>query len=245
VVPGIAGLETVRHFHRAGLIADPRTTWGRLEGNPLQRLTREMTGLCPPHFIVNVTLNRSKAITAIYAGSVSAAHDAGARQAFEESVVRVNRRFPVVVTSNGGYPHDQNFYQTVKGISAAARIVEPGGAILVISRCEQGLPEEGPFGQLLGSPLDSRALHESIRRAPVTEQDQWQVQTLLQCLEKAQIHLFSEISPGARERTRTLAVADPAERLRELTAGRPAGVPVAVLPQGPLTIPEYTGEATV
>jgi nickel-dependent lactate racemase len=241
IVPGIAGLETVRHFHRASLIANPSTTWGRLEGNPLQQLTREMTAMCPPHFIVNVTLNRSKHITAIYAGAVREAHDCGARHAFEESVVRVPERFPIVVTSNGGYPHDQNFYQTVKGISAAARIVEPGGSILAISRCEQGLPDEGPFGELLASPLGSAELHEAIRRAPVTQQDQWQVQTLLQCLEKARVYLYSEMAGSARERTRTVSVDDPAQKLRELTRGSAVRVPVAVLPQGPLTIPEWTG----
>ena len=242
IVPGIAGLETVRHFHRASLIADSATTWGRLEGNPLQRLTREMTGLCPPHFVVNVTLNRAKVITGIYAGAVREAHDYGAEQAFEQCVVRVPQRFPIVVTSNGGYPHDQNFYQTVKGISAAARIVEPNGAILAISRCEQGLPDEGPFGELLGSPLDNGQLHESIRRATVTQQDQWQVQTLLQSLEKARVYLYSELDGDARIRTRTISVDDPSETLRMLTQGFLHRVPVAVLPQGPLTIPEWLGE---
>jgi nickel-dependent lactate racemase len=56
VVPGIAGLETVRHFHRASLIAHPHATWARIFDNPLQALTREMALLAPPHFIVNVTL---------------------------------------------------------------------------------------------------------------------------------------------------------------------------------------------
>ena len=57
IVPGVAALRTIQHFHRAALIAHPRTTWGDIAGNPLQGLSREMAALCPPHFTVNVTLD--------------------------------------------------------------------------------------------------------------------------------------------------------------------------------------------
>jgi nickel-dependent lactate racemase len=237
IVPGIAGLRTVQHFHRAALIADPATTWGDVARNPLQRLTREMTALCPPHAIVNVTLNRAKAITGVFAGAVTAAHDAGCAAALHEATTPVPRRFPVVVTTNSGHPLDQNFYQTVKGISAAARIVEPDGTILALSRCDAGLPDEGEFRAILADPRPSPELHRAIRDAAVTRHDQWQVQTLLQCLEAAQVVLYSGLSAEQRRHTRTGHTEDPAGFLRGL--GRAAGrrLPVAVLPLGPLTIP--------
>ena len=236
VIPGIAGLETVRHFHRASLIAQPNATWARLADNPLQRLTREMTALCPPHFIVNVTLNRDKEITGVYAGDVTAAHDAGCAAALEEATIRVPRRYPVVVTTNSGYPLDQNFYQTVKGISAAARIVEPGGVILAASRCNMGLPEEGEFARILAEPCSDLDLHLAIQCAKTTRHDQWQVQTLLQCLEKARVILYSDLSEKDRALTRTSHTTDPAETLRQLAAAAGAPLPVAILPLGPLTV---------
>jgi nickel-dependent lactate racemase len=236
VIPGIAGLETVRHFHRASLIAQPNATWARLADNPLQRLTREMTALCPPHFIVNVTLNRDKEITGIYAGNVTAAHDAGCAAATEEATIPVPRRYPVVVTTNSGYPLDQNFYQTVKGISAAARIVEPSGVILAVSRCNNGLPEEGEFAHILADPRPDLELHLAIQCAKTTQHDQWQVQTLLQCLEKARVILFSELPEKARALTRTSHTSDPAETLRQLAAAAGKPLPVAILPLGPLTV---------
>lgn len=240
VIPGIAGLETVRHFHRASLIAQPNATWARLGDNPLQRLTREMTALCPPHFIVNVTLNRDKAITGFYAGDVTAAHDAGCAAALKEATIPVARRYPVVVTTNSGYPLDQNFYQTVKGISAAARIVEPGGVILSVSRCNLGLPEEGEFARILGDHRSNLELHLAIQCAKTTRHDQWQVQTLLQCLEKARVILHSELSEKDRAFTRTGHTTDPAETLRQLAAAAAEKpVPVAILPLGPLTIPTF------
>ncbi len=238
VVPGIAGLRTVQHFHRASLIADPRSTWGELKDNPLQRLSREMVALCPPDFIVNVTLNRAKEITGIFAGGSVPAHDAGCAAVLHEASIPVEDTFPVVVTTNSGYPLDQNFYQTVKGISAAARIVAPGGTILCISRCNAGLPDEGEFKDLLADSRPSNELHDAIKASELTRHDQWQVQTLLQCLEKARIILHSELPLAKRQITRTEHTDDPSATLHELANATPEGkLRVAIMPLGPLTIP--------
>jgi hypothetical protein len=77
-----------------------------------------------------------------------------------------------VVTTNSGYPLDQNFYQTVKGISAAARIVEPGGMILVLSRCNNGLPPEGEFAEVLSEPISDAELHANILATKAIRHDQ-------------------------------------------------------------------------
>jgi nickel-dependent lactate racemase len=243
IVPGVAGLRTIQHFHRSALIAHPRTTWGDTGGNPLQQLSREMVALCPPHFIVNVTLNLEKRITGVFAGTVTAAHDAGCIQAHHEALSLVPRRYPVVVTTNSGYPLDQNFYQTVKGISAAARICEPGGTILVASRCNLGLPNDGEFRSLLSDPRPSGALLEAILRSAETPHDQWQVQTLLQCLTQARIILHSELSVADRLLTRTGHSDDLVATLGDLARARVGRLPVALLPMGPLTIPVVAGRA--
>ena len=238
LIPGIAGLETVRHFHRASLIDSPEVTWAKIEGNPLQALTREMAALCPPHFVVNVTLNRDKDITGIFAGELIAVHNAGSKVSLEEATVQVSRRYPVVITTNSGYPLDQNFYQTVKGISAASRLVEQGGVILVLSKCDNGLPSEGEFASILSDFRDNDGLYQFILEAKVTKHDQWQVQTLLQCLAKARIVMYSSLSSGDRLITRTDHTDDLIATLLEIVDASSVGVlPVAVLPLGPLTIP--------
>jgi nickel-dependent lactate racemase len=246
IVPGIAGLRTIQHFHRAALIAHPGTTWGDLARNPLQALTRAMTALCPPDFIVNVTLDRAKAITGIFAGEALAAHDAGSARALAEAMTPVARAFPVVVTTNSGHPLDQNFYQTVKGISAAARIVEPGGTIVAVSECRAGLPEEGEFAKLLSDARSSADLLADILGRQETMHDQWQVQTLLQCLGKASVVLHSRLPPADRARTRTEHTDDLAGTLAELHRKNVQAVlPVAVLPLGPLTIPTVVAPQTM
>jgi nickel-dependent lactate racemase len=238
VVPGVAGLETVLDFHSARLIGDPRATWGDLEGNPLQQMTRDLVALMPPDAIVNVTLNGRREITGVVCGHYVAAHRLGCERARAAATVTVPAPFPVVVTTNSGYPLDQNFYQTVKGISAAARITAPGGAILCASACSAGLPPEGEFARLLRRPVAAEQLLAEILASPRTVPDQWQVQILLQCLRQARIYLHSELSAADQAATRLENCADLSATLAAWP--RPAGggrVRVAVLPLGPLTIP--------
>lgn len=237
IVPGIAAFETIQHFHRSSLIANPMCTWGELKNNPLQALTRKMTRCCPPDFIVNVTLNLDKAITGIFSGASEAVHDEGSAQALRESMVTVDRSYPVVLTSNSGAPLDQNFYQTVKGLCAASRIVEPGGHVVAISSCAQGLPAEGHFSQLLSRPENNETLADWILNNTQTLPDQWQVQSLLNCLQKSHIHLFSELSDQDQMLTRTQAVASLSETLKQISDQYSKPIPMAVLPMGPLTIP--------
>lgn len=237
VVPAIAGMKTIQHFHRAQLIAHPHSTWGDMETNPLQALTREMTALCPPDFLVNVTLNLDKQITGVFAGDVRAAHDAGCAKAAADATVTVPRAFPVVLTTNSGYPLDQNFYQTVKGISAAARIVAPNGVIVVASECRNGLPSEGEFRAILSDKRGSRELLDAILRETNTRHDQWQAQTMLQCLQKARVILYSGLSEQDRIATRAEISTDVGKTLDALQKTANGRLPIAVLPMGPLTIP--------
>ncbi|MBU2550951.1 MAG: nickel-dependent lactate racemase [Proteobacteria bacterium] len=238
IVPGVAGLETIYHFHRSELIAHPLTDWGRLDDNPLAALSREMVGLCPPDFIVNVTLNLDKEITDVFVGDHVEAHRQGCRRAEAEATVRAERLFPVVVTTNSGYPLDQNFYQTAKGISAAARIVEPGGAIIAVSECSGGLPNGSEFEAILRKPVSSARLLQEILENTRTWYDQWEVQVILQVLAKARILLFSSLTEDQARAARVEPVASIEQALDDLQRGRGSSpLPLALLPMGPLTIP--------
>lgn len=242
VVPGVAGVETVLGLHRAELIADPRSTWGVLVGNPIQAEIAEAVGFCPPDFMVNVTLNADKEMTGIYAGDYRKAHRQGCAAVKALSMAPVAEAFPVVVTSNSGYPLDQNLYQTVKGISAAARVVADGGAILVASECSDGVPDHGNFAQIMRtgcSPGDVlRAIYDLER--PVL--DQWQAQILAGILEQVEVAVYSRME-WAEVRDCKLEVAEDLDgALRERIEAVGKGARVAVLPDGPLTIPYVEGD---
>ena len=155
IFPGVADIAAIMRYHDAQTIGDPLSTWGVIEGNPTQRRIRHDGALLPVDFCINVTLNRQRAITGFYCGDVVAAHDAGCRFSRETAMVRCAAPFPIVVTTNSGYPLDQNLYQAVKGMSAAAQVVAPGGYIAAAARCNDGFPAHGNFRQLLfdhGSP---------------------------------------------------------------------------------------------
>jgi nickel-dependent lactate racemase len=238
IMPGIAGLETICHFHRAQLIAHPGVTWGETANNPLLNLAREVVSFLPPDFIVNVSLNHQKEITEIFIGNFISAHEQGCRRVAAESFIAVPWKFPVVVTTNSGYPLDMNFYQTVKGISAAAGIVEEGGSIIIASECSNGIPAGSPFEKLLMQPHSPEELLEKIMLNHETACDQWQVQVLLQIILKCRVFLYSTLDRHLEHRTRIVFIDDIEKALESERISRGIDpLPVAVMPLGPLTIP--------
>ncbi len=148
LLPGMAGQASVLNNHRASLIADPRATWGVTQGNPIYEEIQQAAGMAGEIFLLNVTLNKHKHITGVFAGELTAAHTAGCAFARETAMVKVDKPFEIVLTSNSGYPLDLNLYQAVKGMSAAAQVVRPGGAIIIAADCWDGIPEHGRYARI-------------------------------------------------------------------------------------------------
>lgn len=242
VAPGVASIDTILRLHRADLIGHEKSTWGVMDGNPIQSEIAEIVAMCPPDFMVNVTLNGKKAISGFYFGDYREAHEAGCAAAKAAAMQAVKRAFPVVVTSNSGFPLDQNLYQTVKGISAAARIVADGGHILVASECSDGVPDHGNFAQIMREGSTAGDVIRSIHALDRPILDQWQAQILAGILEKARVSVHSGMDRGDIEACKLGTVDDLNDAVREsLEPGDDARV--AVLPDGPLTIPYLEGSA--
>jgi nickel-dependent lactate racemase len=237
VFPALADIDSIMHYHRASVIGDERSTWGRLEANPTQDQIRANGSLLPVDFCVNVTLNRRREITQYFCGNVPAAHSRGCEFARATAMVACARPFPIVVTTNSGYPLDQNLYQTVKGMSAAAQIVQQGGLILTASRCNDGFPSHGNFRKLMFEHDSPRAILNAILAPGFSMYDQWEAQLLAMILLKARVGLHSEISPEDVEHAHLEPVGDLHARLLSELAAIGRDAPVAVLPEGPMTIP--------
>jgi nickel-dependent lactate racemase len=237
VAPGIAGIESIFHIHGYDLIADPHSTWGILEGNPLYRAIADMVAVCPPDFLVNVTLNNEKAITGLFLGDYREAHRAGCAHVRENAMVPVPHAFPVVVTSNSGYPLDQNLYQTVKGMSAAARIAKHNGAIFVASECSDGIPAHGSFGTVLQRHETLESIDTWLRGLASPVVDQWQIQVLVRILMQCRVSLYSRLDPDSARACKLSPVACLEDSLREHIEIIGKGAPVAVLPEGPIMVP--------
>lgn len=242
VVPGIASQSTIEHVHRAELISSPQATWGRLTGNPLWETLNAAAAMAPPTCIINVALNRDKEITAVFAGSLSAAHQAGVSYVNERAQRSVNQLYDIVVTTNSGYPLDQNLYQSVKGMSAAARIVRPGGSIVMAAECSDGIPEQSAFARLVQQGGHPQGVLDLVHTPGFNAPDQWQAQILALVCHRAAVYLYAD---GVTAQQAEMMLLNPIEDVSacvdklaityERQLRRPARI--CVLPEGPQTIP--------
>lgn len=238
VAPGLAGFDTIMKLHSAPLIAHPRATWGITHGNPIHDAIREVAALSGVDFSLDVTLNRDHEITSVHAGEIFKSHGAACRFAKKTAMQPVARPFDVVVTTNSGYPLDLNLYQSVKGMSAAARIVRRGGAIVCAAECSDGIPEHGEYRKLLASTSDPSSFLDRIRQEDVTTHDQWQVQIQSQIQLKARVLLKSDgLTPRQIRSAHLEPVQDLEATVLELLDEYGPDARLGVLPQGPQTIP--------
>ncbi|WP_248926244.1 nickel-dependent lactate racemase [Paenibacillus hamazuiensis] len=241
IMPGIAGIETILTFHNARMIGDPLATWGNMENNPLQRMAREVNGMCKPDFMLNVTLNKDKAITQVFAGELFEAHEKGCAFAKEHAMVPVSERFDVVITSNSGYPLDQNLYQAVKGMSAAHKIVKQGGTIICAAECSDGIPNHGNYTEILQMRATPKDILEMIGDPSFQKFDQWQVQKQAVVQVWADVYVYSSLPDEDVKQAMLKPTHDIAATLEQLKARYGENMSVAVLPLGPLTIPYVSG----
>ncbi len=243
LMPGMAGLRTVLGNHDAGMIANPNATWGITHGNPIWDEVHEVARRAGQTFLVNVTLNKNKEITGVFAGDLDAAHAAGCAFVKETAMVPVPGPFDIVVTTNSGYPLDLNLYQAVKGMSAAAQVVRPGGAIITAADCWDGIPEHGLYGKLLRAASSPQDLLDRIGAPGFLEQDQWQAQIQAQILLKAEVYVYTDNLTDAQIES---ALCKPCRRIqdavRDLRARYGPESTICVLPEGPQTIPYISPE---
>ena len=150
----------------------------------------------------------------------------------------VSSPFEVVLTTNSGYPLDLNLYQSVKGMSAAARIVRQGGAIICAAECSDGIPDHGEYRELLASSSSPESLLELVHSPGFERQDQWQVQIQSQIQSKASVYLKSSYLRAEQVRGAHLEpIEDVEATVVQLLDEYGASSRICVLPQGPQTIP--------
>ncbi|HHV93997.1 MAG TPA: nickel-dependent lactate racemase [Firmicutes bacterium] len=240
VAPGVASGDTIMNLHSAELIGHPRSVWGLSyrEGNPLSQALLEVAKMCPPAFSLNVTLNRKHEITGVFAGDLEEAHQVGIDFVRKTAMQEVPEPYDIVITTNSGYPLDQNLYQTVKGMSAAARIVKEGGVIIAAAECSDGYPNHGNYRDiLLDSPSMCHFL-EHVKEEKYNITDRWQVQIQAMVQVKADVYLYTHGLTDEEVKAAHLKPChDISALVRELVDERGGSARICVLPEGPMTIP--------
>jgi len=245
VAPGLAGLETVLELHNVARIGHPNATWGITEGNPVHDDVREIARMTGVDFALDVTLNRDQKITSAFAGDLLQEHAAACIEARKNAMRAVDRPFDVVVTTNSGYPLDQNLYQAVKGMSAAAKVVKSGGTIICAAECRDGIPNHGAYGEILASGSSPRELLAMIETPGYSRPDQWQVQIQAQIQLKANVFVKADCLSEKQIRDAHFApVSDVSAAVEAALRSAGSSATLCVLPHGPQTIPYLRGEAS-
>ncbi len=243
IMPGVAGLETVISNHGRTNIGSPNAAFGITVGNPVWEEMRDIALRAGFSFLVNVALNERREITGIFAGDLIAAHAEGIEFVRASAMQPVEQPFEIVISTNSGYPLDLNLYQTVKGMSAAARIVKEGGSIIMAAECREGVPVTAPFYKLLRQAGRPERVLELIAESTFPEQWQSQIQALIQ--RRATVYLYSSLDPEEVKLAHLTPCPDIAGLVMKQIAKLGPTARIAVLPQGPLTIPYLRPEAEV
>ena len=191
VLPGVASRETVMYNHNAGFIASDRARTGVLDGNPIHRDMLFAARAAKLAFVVNVVVDAAHEPVFSVAGDCEAAHRAGCD--FLLSKCRVDAvPADIAVSSNGGYPLDQNIYQSVKGMTAAEATVRPGGVIVMFAEAADGHGGASFHRTFRDEPDIGRMMRTFLARRPEeTIVDQWEAQILARILLKARVVFVS------------------------------------------------------
>ena len=193
VLPGVAGRKTVLANHCSEFIDHPRARTGILEGNPIHEDMLWAAKTAKLAYIVNVVLDSEKNVIYAVSGDCEAAHKKGTD--FLLSLCGANAvESDIVITTNGGYPLDQNMYQAVKGMTAAEATVRKGGVIIMLARSDDGIGGDHFYHQLADEPDISKTMAQFLSRGrDETVPDQWQTQILLRILRHASVIYVSEM----------------------------------------------------
>jgi nickel-dependent lactate racemase len=235
VAPGLAGEQTIKTIHSPKFMREPKSTEGSIDDNPLHHELLEIARMAGHSFILDVALSRDRRIAGVFAGHPEQAHAAGVKFVAKTLLEQIQQPADVAITSAAGYPLDLTFYQAIKGITAAAHIVKPGGRILLIAECREGAGAD-EFSRMLKDLPPFPEFLETLARAPVTI-DQWQLEKLALVAQKAEVHYFV---PGLPQEFRTALQGKAHENanaaLEAVLGDLPLSSSVAVIPEGPYVL---------
>lgn len=234
ICPGITGIETLKIFHSVDAMGHPLSKSCALDGNPVDEMAGSVARIAGCDFMLNVSLDDQRRIIGIFAGDLFKAHEVGCKFVSDHSVVEIEKEADIVVTSNGGYPLDQNYYQTAKGLVEAAEIVKKDGIIIMASECKFGVGKAS-FRNLMIELKEkgTKAFLDAHKTPQTFESDQWEVQEFTKVFDKTK-HIF--LLSSLNESDRQLTFAEPIKSLDAgvIMAMKNLSTPfIVAIPEGP------------
>ena len=243
VAPGVAHADTIRTFHSARFMEHPHTTQCRLAGNPLHEEQLHIVRMLGDVFALNTVIDEQRRLSFVNFGEVVESHLQAVAFASDYLTVPVPRRFRTVVTSAAGFPLDQTYYQTVKGMVTPMQILAEDATLIVASGCGEGLGSNAyrAAQQRLRDEGAPRFLR-SLLAKPMADVDEWESEMQLKAQRAARVQLVSGLAGGDRELTGVECVDSVEDAVRRNVRATGDNA-VAVIPEGPYVVPVFAPAA--
>lgn len=238
IAPGVAHHETIRTFHSARFMEDPAATQCNLSHNPLHEEQLEIVRMLGDVYAFNTIIDEQRNLVHATFGEVIASHLSAVEFVRDFTEIPVGRKFNTVVTSSAGYPLDQTYYQTVKGMVTPLDILEPGGTLIIASECAEGI----------GSPHYRRAQARLVALGPdafldtllakqLADVDEWQTEMQLKPMRRGTVYLYTTgLSDDDLSLTGVHRTDDMAQAISK-SIEQHDDPDVAVIPEGPYVVP--------
>jgi nickel-dependent lactate racemase len=244
IAPGVAHEKTIRSFHCARILEDCRSASCVIEGNPLHNAQMEILRMVGKCLAVNTVIDENKKISFVNFGEIEASHLEAISFVRPYAIIPINRRFKTVLTSSAGYPLDKTYYQTVKGMVGAVDILEPGGDIIIVSACSEGVgsPEYAEAQVCLVNGGPDKFL-EDILEKQYAAVDEWQTEMQVKAMKRANIHLYTEgLTREERALTGVTLISSPVDAVMQSIKAH-GDRRIAIIPEGPYVVPMFVPDS--
>ncbi len=193
ILPGIASAGTIMWNHNSEFIGSGHARTGILGKNPIHEdmiFAAEKAGLA---FILNVVIDKDKKIIHAVSGHSKFAHEEGCKFVSELSSIN-SVKGDIVISSNGGYPLDQNIYQSVKGMTAAEACCKEDSVIIMVAACNDGHGGESFYKNMAEAKSPAEVLNKVLQVSKdKTKPDQWEFQILARILSKNKVIMVTDM----------------------------------------------------
>ena len=237
VAPGIAHADTIRTFHSARFIENPCSVQCRLEGNPLHEEQLEIVRMLGDVYALNTVIDDERRLSFVNFGEIVASHAEAVAYADRYLTVPVPRRFRTVVTSAAGYPLDQTYYQTVKGMVTPMDILDADATLILASDCSEGLGSDAfRASQRRLIDLGADAFLASLLEKRFADIDEWESEMQTKAQRAARVRMLCQLEEHDRRLTGVELIDSVEDAVRESVV-RSRDNAVAVIPEGPYVVP--------
>lgn len=243
VAPGVAHADTIRTFHSARFIENPCSVQCRLEGNPLHEEQLEIVRMLGDMYALNTVIDDERRLSFVNFGEIVACHAEAVAFADRYLTVPVPRRFRTVVTSAAGYPLDQTYYQTVKGMVTPMDILDDDATLILASDCSEGLGSDAfRASQRRLIDLGADAFLASLLEKRFADIDEWESEMQTKAQRAARVRMLCQLDEHDRRLAGVELIDSVEDAVRE-SVGRSGDNAVAVIPEGPYVVPLYQSAA--